>query len=180
MLAHILEGLFRPRQSLERLLAADPGVGDAALMVVAAYALQRSFDILFGGGAGGLMANLTALAMSIAMTFIMGFLIHVIGGAFGGHATREQALVVAAWHALVMTLLAPILLLGLGDIDVTAPEQTSGGTLLVLAVYAAQWIWLLARYTATVHGFQNDWMVVGVIVGAAVLLAPVLGMFAGA
>ena len=182
MLAHIVEGLIRPRASMETLLGRDPGVADAGLMVIAAYALQRALDILMGSGAGamGLADHILSLLVAIAYTFFIGFLIHVIGRAFGGHATREQALAAAGWHALVMTLLWPLVLIGVGDVDLTSAAEISTGAFLALALYFSQWIWLLARYTAAVHGFDNEWNVVGVILGVSMLFSALILMVAGA
>ena len=183
MLAHIAEGLIRPRDSLERLLAARPTPADAVLMVVAAHALQRMVDIALAPEPRtvGLLEHLVALALAVAFTFVMGFLIQRIGAAFGGEATAEASLVVAGWHTLVMSLLWPLVVLGVGDADLTpGAEQVSLAAFLALAIYFAQWVWLLARYAATIHGFQSEWGVVGVILGIFVLLSTLILAVAGA
>lgn len=181
MLAHIVEGLVRPRTSVERLLGRQPGPADAALMVVAAYAAQRIADIVLapGGRDPGLLEHVVSLTLAVAYTFFIGFLIHRIGQAFGGRGTREQSLAVAGWHALVMALLWPVVVLGVGGADLATPEQLSPVAFLALAFYFAQWVWLLARYTAVVHGFRSDWSVLGVILGLSLLLSALLVAFAG-
>ena len=183
VLAHIVEGLIRPRASMEALLERDPGPADAALMVIAAYALQRVLDILIGPGAAtmGVVDHLVSVVVAVAYTFLIGYLVHVIGRAFGGHASREQALVAAGWHALVMTLLWPLVLIGVGDVDLTSgAAEMSTGAFLALVLYFSQWVWLLARYTAAIHGFENEWNVVGVILGASVLISALVLIVAGA
>ena len=183
VLAHIAEGLIRPRVSIERLLAARPTTADAVLMVVAAYALQRIVDIVLAPGARtvGLLEHLVSLMLAVGLTFVMGFLIHRIGQAFGGEATAEQSLVTAAWHTLVMALLWPVVALGVGEIDLTAgEEEVPTIAFLALAFYFAQWVWLLARYAAAIHGFRNEWGVVGVILGVSVLISTLMLAVAGA
>lgn len=181
-LAHIAEGLTRPRASIERLLARDPTVADAALMVVLSYSVQAIVTLLVPGargavGAIGLANHLLWLLLSIAGTFVLGFLIFVIGRAFGGTASREQSLVVAAWHTLVMTLLVPLYLFGALQVG---EEQIPPGAVMVMLIYGAIWFWLLARYTAVAHKFANEWNVVGVMVGVAILFSAFLMMVQGA
>ena len=182
VLAHIVEGLIRPRASMETLLERDPGAREAALMVLAAYALQRGLDILIGPGAEtmGLLDHLVSIVVAVAFTFLIGFLLHVIGRAFGGQATREQALAAAGWHALVMTLLWPLVLIGVGDVELVSGAEMSLGAFLALAFYFSQWIWLLARYTAAIHGFDNEWNVVGVILGVSLLFSALILLVSGA
>lgn len=182
MLAHIAEGLIRPRDSLERLLAERPTVADAGLMVVAAYAVQRIAVILLAPEAegAGLFVHLVSLALTVGFTFVIGFLIHRIGRAFGGHATVEQSLVAAAWHSLVMSLLSPLVVLGMSGTELAEAEpEISPAAFLALALYLAAGVWLLARFAATVHGFRNEWAVVGVILAVSLLLSSLLMALAG-
>lgn len=182
MLAHIAEGLIRPRDSLERLLAGRPTVADAGLMVVAAYAVQRMAVILLAPEeeGAGLFVHLVSLSLAVAFTFMIGFLIYRIGRAFGGKATIEQSLVTAGWHALVMSLLSPLIVLGMAGAELGATaEDVSPAVFLSLALYLAAGVWLLARFTATVHGFRNEWAVVGVILAVSVLLSSLLMALAG-
>lgn len=182
MLAHIAEGLVRPRESLERLLGQRPTVADAGLMVVAAYAVQRIAVILLAPEAegAGLFVHLVSLSLAIAFTFVVGFLIYRIGRAFGGKATLEQSLVTAGWHALVMSLLSPLVVLGMAGADLGArAEAVSPATFLSLALYLAAGVWLLSRFTATVHGFRNEWAVVGVILAVSLLLSSLMMALAG-
>ena len=182
MLAHFAEGLIRPRDSLERLLAERPTAADTALMVVAAYAVQRMAAIVLTpeNGAAGLVENVVSLALAVGFTFLVGFLIHRIGHLFGGHATIEQALVAAGWHALVMSLLSPLVVLGMGGAELAVAEgEVPPAVFLSLALYLAAGVWLLARFTATVHGFRNEWAVVGVILGVSLLLSTLLMALAG-
>lgn len=181
-LAHIAEGLTRPRASIERLLAREPGIADAALMVVLSYSVQAILTLLVPGARGeqgtlGLFDHLVWLLLSIAGTFVLGFLIHAIGRAFGGVATREQALVVAAWHTLVMTLLVPLYLFGAAQVG---EQSIPPAALLVMLLYGAVWFWLLARYTAVAHRFSSEWNVVGVMVGVAIVFSAFLMMVQGA
>lgn len=182
ILTHIVEGLIRPQASVERLMARGPNVSDAALMVVASYAVQRAWVLIFLGGEVRftLFQHLFALVGTLAYTFVTGVLIYVIGRAFGGVATREQSLVAAAWHQLVMTLLWPLLLLGIGGVELVPGQEVSSWALLVVIIFVSQWVWLLARYTATIHGFRNDWGVVGVIIGLSMLLSTLYLIVAGA
>ena len=64
------------------------------------------------------------------------------------------------------------------EIGATAGE-VSPAAFLSLALYLAAGVWLLARFTATVHGFRNEWAVVGVILGVSVLLSSLLMALAG-
>ena len=182
MLAHIAEGLIRPRDSLERVLERQPTAADAALMVVAAYAIQRIADVLLAPEAriATLPEHLVSRALAVGYTFLIGFLIHRIGRLFGGEASVEQALVAAGWHALVTSLLWPVVVLGVGEMDLTATAQeVAPAAFMALALYFAAWVWLLARFAATVHGFRNDWAVVGVILGVSMLLSTLILAVAG-
>lgn len=182
ILAHIVEGIVRPAASVERLMQRRPQTADAALMVVAAYALQRAWNLLLLGDSASLniAQHLFSLMVMLATTFVIGFLIFAIGRAFGGHAEREPSLVIAAWHSLVMTMLWPLLLLGAGDLSLAPGTEVSAGALLVVLVFSTQWIWLLARYTAVIHGFRSNWSVVGVILGLSMLFSTLFLMVAGA
>lgn len=159
-----------------------PHVSDAALMIVAAYALQRAWNLLLLGDTASLslVQHIFSLLVMLATTFVIGFLIFTIGRAFGGHASREQSLAAAAWHSLVMTLLWPVLLVGAGEISLAPGSEVSLAALLVVLFFSGQWIWLLARYTAAIHGFRSNWNVVGVILGLSMLFSTLYIMVAGA
>lgn len=180
-LAHIAEGVLRPRASVERLLARNPSIADAALMVVLAYCVQGILMLLVPGLREGLLAmglveHLFWVLLAVAGTFLLGFLIHIVGRAFGGVASRQQSLVVAAWHSLVMSLLLPVFLAGAMQIE---GEEAPPGALLLILLYGAALLWLLASYIAAAHQFRSAWSVASVLIGALILFSAFLSVLRG-
>lgn len=182
----MVEGLIRPRESIARLLSRNPTLADAALMVVLTYCVSTIVQILVPlvGGASGvsLFGHVVNIVVSIAGTFLIGVLIHAAGRVFGGQATRDQAIVAASWQQLVMLLLLPLLLIGAEGIGLGTgepPETVSALTLVVVALYAGAFIWLLACYTAAIHRFRSEWPVVGAIVAATLIISSLYVMARG-
>jgi hypothetical protein len=150
-------------------------------MVVLAYCIEAMLRVVVPGGRPedlepGIFGHLFSILIVIAATFVLGVLIFAIGRVFGGTATREQSIVAASWHLLVMTLVLPVLLIGAGETGLALaqmedPAAVSPGTLLVLALYTSLYVWLLAKYAAAIHGFRSEWPAVGVIVGLALLIS---------
>ena len=84
-----------------------------------------------------------------------------------------------------MSVIWPMLLIGMSEmsIDPSAPpeamEPASFGALFLVVVFVSQWIWLLARYVATAHGFRSSWGAVGIILGLSMLFSSLFLMVAG-
>lgn len=151
-------------------------------MVVLAYCLGAMLQIVVPVGGGdetgqgaSLFGHIVSLIFTVAGTFLIGAGIFAIGRLFGGVATREQSIVAACWHQLVMTLMLPVLFVAVGGsalrLDAEKPETMSLAAFLAIVLYAVQFVWLLARYTTTIHRFRSEWPVIGVILGTLLLIS---------
>jgi hypothetical protein len=176
----IFEGLFAPRRSARRVLHAGWGLDVAVLLAVLAYAVQAIVAILMPGARAGLDAqgagvafHFANLLVQLALVGLVGLAVWGGGRAFGGAGTREGALVLVAWHALVVTPLTPLFLLGQSAAREEA-ESASPLALLVFAVAVAQYLWVLAAFATELHGFRNPWGAVGVMVAAMMLFSSVV------
>ncbi|MDT8343718.1 MAG: YIP1 family protein [Thermohalobaculum sp.] len=180
LLARMIEGLFQPAASARRILAANHGVDTAMLFVVLAYAVQAIIQILLPGarnlpeGVEQVPVTLHLLNI-IIQAMVIGVLSLMVFGAgriFGGTGSRKQAFVIVAWHTLVTTLLSPVFLFGMAQI--AAGQPVSPVVLVLLVVTGSFWLWVLAVYTAVLHGFRNPWGVLGVMLGISFLVSALL------
>ncbi|MGF1553452.1 MAG: YIP1 family protein [Paracoccaceae bacterium] len=177
----MIEGLFAPRRSARRVLAAGWGLDVAVLLAVLAYALQAILAILVPGarpetaeGSLPLGAHLINLLRQLAVVGVEGFAVWGLGRLFGGTGSREGALILVAWHAFVTTLLAPFFLFGQASLREGDEEALPLLLLVALALALAQSIWVLAAYATELHGFRNPWGVVGVMVAVMMLLSTIV------
>ncbi|MCL5775892.1 hypothetical protein M1105_02610 [Limibaculum sp. FT325] len=177
LLARLVEGLFQPRRSAHWVLSANHGIDTALLFIVLAYSLQAVIQILLPGartlpeGFEGLplAMHLLNLLLQVLLAGMMSFMIFAVGRLFGGTGSRLQAFVIVGWHTLVTTLLAPPFLLGMAQI--AAGSGVSPAMLGLMVAAGIVWLWVLAVYTAVLHGFGSVWAVMGVITGALLLVS---------
>lgn len=176
----MVEGLFAPTKSAREVLSGQYSLQTGVQFVILAYVLQAMLAILIPGARGEEAADglpigfhVLNLIAQFGMVGVIGFAIWGIGRLFGGAGTREQALIITAWHTLVTVLLAPFFLGGTalsGD-----DPQEIGGVAVLLFLYAVtQYLWTLACYTKELHGFSSPWGVLGVMVAFAALFGQVL------
>lgn len=176
----MVEGLFAPRRAARTVLAMNLGVEHAVQIALLAYVVQSIIAIAMPGvradaltGEGLPVAyHALNLIAQVLIVGLVGLAIWSVGRLFGGTGTRDQAIVLVAWHALVTTLLTPLFLIGA---SAAAPDAAPGaGTLLIFAVAVAQYMWVLACYTMELHGFRNPWGVLGAMVAVTVLFSSLL------
>jgi hypothetical protein len=183
----MVEGLFAPRASARAVLAQGWGLDVAVQFAVLAYCLQAILAILIPGARGDAMPasgvpvgfHVLNLVAQVMLVGLLGLAVWGIGAIFGGRGTRDQALVITAWHTLVTTLLSPLFLLGAASSRGADPEQMPIGVVFVFAVAVSQYLWVLACYTMELHGFRNPWGVLGVMVAVAMLFSTALLNFSG-
>jgi hypothetical protein len=174
----MLEGLFQPRQSAQRIVLARYGAETGIAFIVLAYVLQAILQIVLPGartlpeGVEGLPMVLHLLNM-LVLTAVAGMLslaIFGVGRAFGGSGSRRQAFVLVSWHTLVTTLLAPVFLIGMAQVASGAVSPVVMGLMIAAGTI---WLWVLAAYTAVLHGFRSPWGVMGVMLGTAFLISSI-------
>jgi hypothetical protein len=182
----VVEGYTAPRASARRVLERGLRLEHALGMLALAYLVQGILTILFVSGGVGVVGHVLAVIQQVVMFFLLSALIYGIGRLAGGRGTMEGAQVVVGWHALVTSLISP-LAIGVS----TAAYRTAGdeadqafGLVFFAFIYVAISFWLMANYVAELHGFRNQWGVLGAIVGltfaAAILLAAIVGAVAPA
>lgn len=176
LLRRMTEGLLAPRASARRVLLARYGVDVALLFAVLAYAVQAMLQIVIPGartlpeGMSGIPVGMhfVNLLLQVLIIWILSMAVFGIGRLFGGQGSRSQAFVLVAWHALVTTLLAPLFLLGAAQIQ---GGEIPAGALFVLFVAGSIYLWVLACFTAELHGFRSPWGVMGVMLAVMFLFS---------
>ena len=177
-LGRILEGLLQPRKSARRILAAEPKMDTAIMMLLLAYLVQAIIQLAMLGmpempeGVSRLGVHLSGIVMQMLMAAILWAMVFGIGRMFGGTGTGLQSIVMVAWHTLVTAFLLPVFILGLPEL--MAGEQVSGLLLFLMLGAIGFWMWLLACYTAELHGFRNPWGAMGMMLAVSFLFAMLL------
>ncbi|MEM6679394.1 MAG: YIP1 family protein [Pseudomonadota bacterium] len=182
LLRLMAEGLFAPRTSARWILSGQNGLEVAVQFAVLAYCLQAMLAVVIPGARpveltedgipiGSHVLNIIA---QVALVGVLGLAVYGLGRLFGGEGTRDQALVITAWHTLVTTLLSPLFLLGASATRGGSPEDMPIGVVFIFAIGVSQYLWVLACYTMELHGFRNPWSVLGVMVAVALLFSTAL------
>ncbi len=166
-----------PRGSARRMLSLSPSMGDCALMVLLAFAIQSLFGVLLGLAGGidladegiGIGRRVSELALQFLLFGVLTLGAFLIGRRFGGRATPQQLAQVIAWHYLVTAFLAPVNLIG-------AQSMAGGGVgllFLLVPLSLGLSIWIFSAFVAEAHGFRR----LGPVVLASVAGFVALGIF---
>lgn len=167
----VVDSLFRPRRSAQRILAMGlPGdfLLQAAVMVACAgvvlgyLAVQMSpagIDMISAAILGnpliGAAAQLAIMALIVLLTVYIGRL-------FGGTGGAPGALALVVWLNAMMVLIQAVQLVAL----VLFPPLAA-----ILAILTVFWVlWTYASFVAELHGFQNPAIVLGAVVLTSIVL----------
>jgi hypothetical protein len=161
----LIDSLKRPRAAARRVLDARvpaPRLLEAAVLVavvgvVLGYlALLLSPEALDVISAAVIHNPLLGAAAQLAVMAVAVFLTVRIGRLFGGTGTTHGALALVVWLNAVMVLIQAAQLLALA---VLPPVAT------ILAIATIFWaLWAYANFVAELHGFQNPFVVLAVII----------------
>lgn len=187
----IFEGYAAPRQSVRRLLDGGYGLDTALLLLVLGYVIGTILELVFIGGNRAddgtrLSVHLVGVFSQLISFFLLSALVFWIGRSAGGTGTLEQVQLAIGWHALVTSVLTPVLLAAVQPVMSTAsdPEganmpEISGGAVLVVMGFGLLMLWLLANYIAEVHNFRSAGRVMAVMMviptAAAFMMTLVVG-----
>ncbi len=172
--ANLVGAYTDPRASARRMLALSPSMGDSALMVLLAFAIQSLFGILLGMAGEAELAGFGRRISELALQFLLFAVLTMgawlVGRRFGGRATPQSLAQVIAWHYLATSFLAPVNLIG-------AQAMTEGGgagiLFLLVPVSLGLSIWIFAAFVAEAHGFRR----LGPVVLASIAGFVALGIF---
>lgn len=149
----------------------------AVLMLVLGYLIQAIFQIVIPGARqlpsqmqGGIPVGLHLfnLVLQFIVAAVLAMMVYSIGRLFGGTGTRLQSFVLVSWHTLVTSVLAPAFIWGMSHVSET---QVPPAPLFVLAVSGSTWLWVLAAFTAELHGFRSTWGPLGIMLVASFLFS---------
>lgn len=177
LIAQVAQGITAPALSVRRRIDSSDGFGSVVLMVALAYLIIMILtgvmtDTFVEREQSPLAFHLKSFFLKFAEFFVIGAAIFSVGKMFGGTGTRPESFVVAGWHTLVTSFLAPLFLMGQDAIKLPGPDadpsqmpQADGMKLVLVLIFVCLWIWLLAKYVAELHGFKSiGTVVVGVVV----------------
>jgi len=150
------QSLRDPQGAARRLIALDPPMEARwlALLLVSVLAVLETRLALLGmsaddyGGVFGIVANpwlgvpaqaLSLLTIAVAITWM--------GRLFGGRGTFPDALLLVAWLEFLLTLAQAVQMV----VMIALPPL---GALVALGVMGA-FLWLMAQFIATLHGFRS-------------------------
>lgn len=150
------QSLRDPQGAARRLIALDPPMEARwlALLLVSVLAVLETRLALLGmsaddyGGVFGIVANpwlgvpaqaLSLLTIAVAITWM--------GRLFGGRGTFSDALLLVAWLEFLLTLAQAVQMV----VMIALPPL---GALVALGVMGA-FLWLMAQFIATLHGFRS-------------------------
>lgn len=161
----LIDSLKRPRVAARHVLDArvppahlmEAAVFVAATGVVLGYlALLMSPEALDVVSAAVIHNPLLGLVAQLAVMGVAVFLTVRVGRLFGGKGTAEGALALVVWLNAVMVLVQAAQLAALA---VLPPLAT------VLAIATIFWaLWAFANFVAELHGFQNPFIVLAVVI----------------
>jgi hypothetical protein len=167
----LIDSLKRPRAAARRVL--DAGVPAANLLeaavlvavvgVVLGYlALRMSPEALDVVSTAVIHHPLLGVVAQLAVMAVAVFLTVRLGRLFGGTGTMAGALAIVVWLNAVMVLIQAAQLVALA---VVPPVAT------LLAIATIFWaLWAFANFVAELHGFQNPFVVLAVIVLTTIVL----------
>ncbi len=150
------QSLRDPQGAARRLIALDPPMEARwlALLLVSVLAVLETRLALLGmsaddyGGVFGIVANpwlgvpaqaLSLLTIAVAIAWM--------GRLFGGRGTFPDALLLVAWLEFLLTLAQAVQMV----VMIALPPL---GALVALGVMGA-FLWLMAQFIATLHGFRS-------------------------
>ena len=177
ILRRLIEGIVSPRASARWILSGHHSVQTAILMSVLGYMIVAIVSVVMsaftpqrpGVAMNPLVMHLTGLLLRVLGVFVLGTIIHGAGRLFGGNGTRRQAFVIAGWHSLVTSLLAPLMLLGGQSLSLE-----SGGAQIAVIFSGLVYIWLLACYVTELHGFRSVGAVLATMLGVSMVIGMIL------
>jgi hypothetical protein len=174
----LIDSLKRPRAAARRVLDVGiptPQLVEAAVLVavvgvVLGYlALLMSPEAVDVVSAAVIHNPLLGAAAQLAVMAVAVFLTVRIGRLFGGKGTTAGALALVVWLNAVMVLIQAAQLVALA---VLPPLAT------VLAIATILWaLWAFANFIAELHGFQNPFIVLAVVVLTAIVVFFATAMF---
>lgn len=161
----LIDSLRRPRVAARRVLDArvpaarllEAAVLVAVTGVVLGYlALMLSPEALDVVSAAVIHNPLLGAGAQLAVMAVAVFLTVRVGRIFGGTGTTEGALALVVWLNAVMVVIQAAQLVALA---VLPPVAT------ILAVATIFWaLWAFANFVAELHGFQNPFIVLAVVI----------------
>jgi hypothetical protein len=167
----LIESLKRPRAAARRVLDAGfpgPQLVEAAILVavvgvVLGYlALRLSPEALDVVSAAVIYNPLLGAAVQLGVMAIAVFLTVRLGRLFGGTGTTYGALALVVWLNAIMVLVQAAQLVALA---IVPPLAT------VLAIATIVWaLWAFANFVAELHGFQNPFIVLAVVILTAIVV----------
>lgn len=180
----VIDSLIRPRQAARRLLALDlpPDlVAPAAVAATCAGVVLAYGAMLLSGGAVDpvsaaiLRSPMVGAALQLAMMLVFAFLTFRVGRLFGGRGDFWGSARVIVWLNVVTVAIQALQLVALA----LAPPLAG-----FIAVATLFWLlWAYANFVAELHGFQQPFVVLGVVVLLVIglvfgltMLAAILGI----
>lgn len=167
----LIDSLKRPRAAARRVL--DAGVPaahllEAAVLVATVGVVLGYLALMMSPGALDVVSTavihhpLLGVVAQLAVMAIAVFLTVRLGRLFGGTGTTDGALALVVWLNAVMVLIQAAQLVALA---VVPPVAT------ILALATIVWaLWAFANFVAELHGFQNPFIVLAVIVLTTIVL----------
>lgn len=169
--ALLIDSLKRPRVAARRVLDAhvppqqlvEAAILVSVLGVVLGYlALVMSPEAIDVISAAVIHNPLLGAATQLAVMAVAVVLTVRIGRLFGGTGTIEGALALVVWLNAVLVLVQAVQLVALA---VVPPLAT------ILAVATIVWaLWAFANFVAELHGFQNPFIVLAVVILTSIVL----------
>jgi hypothetical protein len=175
-LSLLTEGVTNPRPVARRLIEARPDRGERFMLVGLAAALQGMLwtlaSLLSPAASVGLGGHVVLAVVQFVNYIVTATVAYHLGRRFGGRGTPEEVASAIAWHAVLTAALTPLQAAALGG---------GGGALsgLMLILFAALNVFLLAACVAEAHRFQNTGRVAAATIGIFLTLGLLLGLIAG-
>lgn len=193
VLQWIVGGFLAPRTTVRRLIDGNHGYDVAAQLFLLGFLIEAMAFLALGlrgeisSVIGWYVGNLVELLLSLAVLALVAW---QLGRLSGGTGTFVQMILGIAWYSMMIALLAPFVVPFLAEFEqfmlasreqesVAAVPEISQGMLLGASFAAVTSLWLMANAIAAVHGFQNVWGVIGVILGIPFALVMILTMISG-
>jgi len=167
-IANIFQAYRDPRASARALLSRRPTMVDAMAMLALTFAISEFFGRVMAGfpASPNLFGLVAGLFLLLAAFGIMTMLAYTIGAKFGGKGSLRDIAVVLAWHGLATQAMGPVTYLGLDALR----TGTGGPMVLVLLVSLGVSLWMFAAFIAEAHRFARVGPVIGVTLGATVVV----------